>query len=107
MQPERLQLTDAPARPAPHPRGEILARLLDDEPRGGGGADQANRRTGHAQADLDLGTHGHPLDERAEDVGEKRVALVAAVVANLLTEQARGDAEADFSGGLPLGHGRE
>jgi len=59
------------------------------------------------EANLDLGTDGYPFDEGAENVGEERVALVAAVVADLLPEQARGDAEADFSGGLPLRHARE
>ena len=67
--------------------------------------DQADRRSRHAEAELDLRAHGHPLDERAQRVDEEGVALVAAVVAHLVAQQAGRDAEADPFG-LPLLHGR-
>jgi hypothetical protein len=93
---ERLELARLGLRIAPHAGGEVLARLLDDEPRRLGVAGQADRVAGDTKPDLDLGAHGHPLDERAERVGEKRVLLVAAVVAHLLAQEAGGDAEPDL-----------
>ncbi len=45
----------------------------------------------HAHADFDFGTDGYPVDEFAEKIGEEEVAFVAAVEANLLSEQASAD----------------
>jgi hypothetical protein len=50
---------------------------------------------GNAEADLDLGAHGHPFDVTAEHVGEEAIVLVPAVVADLLAKQARRHAEPD------------
>jgi hypothetical protein len=106
VQAERVQRGDSTARPALHPGGEVFAGLLDHQPWPLRMADQADRRARHAQADFDFRTHRHPLDERPERLGEEGVALVSAVVAHRLAEQAGRHAEADFLG-LPLRHARE
>ena len=77
-------------------RGEVLAGALDDEPRRAAVAHQAQRVAWNAESQLELRAHRHPLDEGRECLREKRVVLVAAVVAHGLAEEARGDAEADL-----------
>ena len=81
-----------------HADGEILAALLDDEPRRVVVADQAQGVAGHAQADVDLRAHRHPLDERAQGLGEEGIALVPAVVAHLGPEETGRDPEPDLNG---------
>ena len=53
-----------------------------------------NRLSRRAHADFNLRTHRHPLDEAAEGRDEKRIALVAAVVAHLVAEETSRDADA-------------
>lgn len=86
-----------------HLRREIRARALDDEARVARVADQAQRVAGHAEAELELGAHRDPLHEWRQCLGQKCIALVAAVVADGRAQQARGDAEAE----LFFGHGVE
>jgi hypothetical protein len=49
-----------------------------------------------AHSDLDFRAHLDPLDERPEHAGQERVALVPAVVAHFVAEEARGDADAKW-----------
>ena len=63
----------------------------------------ASAVSGECEADLDLGTHGNPLDVVAKQVGEESVALVSTVVADFLAEKARGDSELEpFGPGVHL-----
>jgi hypothetical protein len=79
-------------------RGEVLAGLVDDQPRGRGFPDEPDRVARHAESDLDLRAHRDPLDEGAERVGQERIALVAAVVAHLPTEETGRHAGPDLLG---------
>ena len=54
---------------------------------GGIGAHEAHRRPRYAESRLELGAHRHPLDEAAERRDEKRITLVTAVIAHLVTEE--------------------
>jgi hypothetical protein len=92
---ERRQALRAPCRVRVHPLGEILAGRRDDQPRGAALGDEVDRRTRDPEAQLHLGADGDPLHVLAEDVGEERLALVPAVVPDVLAEQARGDADAE------------
>jgi len=56
---------------------------------------EVERLARHAEAELDLRAHRHPLHEAAEGLGEEGVALVAAVEAHPEPEQARRDADPD------------
>ena len=70
-------------------------------------ADKAHGLAWRAQSALHFGTDGHPFHEAPERVGEKRVALVSPVVADHLTQQARGDANPNRlirRGGCILSH---
>ena len=58
-------------------------------------ADEPQCLSRRAQPDLYFGAHRHELDLGAQGLDEKRVALMAAVEANLLTEEACGYANAD------------
>ena len=60
---------------------------------------QADRLARHRHADLHLRADRHPLHVRAEEVDAEGIALVAAVVADVLAEEAGGDAEARAGGG--------
>ena len=63
--------------------------------------DEARRRARHPHPDFDFRADANPLDERRARVGEGAVALVAAVVADLVAEPAGGHADADrHSGGM-------
>jgi hypothetical protein len=46
---------------------------------------------GHAESRFDLRTDGHPFDKTAQDGGQKAVALVSAVEANLIAEKTAAD----------------
>src|SRR5713226_8197453 len=93
---ERRELAELRLRVAAHARGEVLPGLLDDEPRRRRAADETERGARDPETDLDLGAHGHPLDEGAEGLGEEGVPLVAAVVTDLLAQEAGGDAEPEL-----------
>ena len=97
------------ARPdeARHRAGEVSAALRGHEPRGRGIALEADWLTRNAETQLYLRADGHPLDEAPERLCEERVALVAAVVAHRLAEEAGADAEAERrrrQGGAPSAH---
>ena len=89
------ELRGARAGEARHRAGQVPAALRGHQPRGRGIALEADRLARHAEAELHLGADGHPLDEAPERLGEERVALVAAVVAHGLAEEAGADAEAE------------
>jgi hypothetical protein len=79
-----------------HAGGVVRARL------GGDQADrvvlavhEADRLARDPHADLDLRAHGDELDELGHGAGEEAVVLVLAVVADLVAEEAGGDAHAD------------
>ena len=103
MQAERLQLRHLGQRKAPHAVGQVLARLLDDEPRRPLVTDQPERVARNGEPDLDLGADRDPLDEWPQCVRQERVLLVATVVTDLRPEQAGGDAEPDLFA-LAFGH---
>jgi hypothetical protein len=98
VQVQRFELPCSRSRVTLHARGQVFAGRLDDQPRGRRVTDEPDRVARDAEPDLDLGAHRHPLDERAERVDQEAIALVAAVVANLLAEEAGGDAEPDLLG---------
>ena len=52
-----------------------------------------------------FGTDRHPFHESAERPGQERIALVAAVETHLLSEQARGDADANRTPEWHIAHG--
>src|SRR5260221_6348701 len=91
----RGERVDAPRREPCHRIREIVADTVRDhhEP-AVRAAGEVHRLARRAQAGFDLGADRHPFHARAEDVGEPRVALVAAVVADALAEQARRHADA-------------
>src|SRR5690349_9972148 len=76
----------------------ILGALDGDEPRVLRIADQAHRLPGRPQSGFDLRTYRDPLYVAAEDVGQKFVALVAAIEPYLVTQKAAADAEAKQCG---------
>jgi hypothetical protein len=47
------------------------------------------------QPHFDLRTDGHPLDELAQDIDQKAVQFVAAVIAHPLVEEASTNAQTD------------
>jgi hypothetical protein len=49
--------------------------------------DEMDRFTRRAHSDFHLRTHRHPFDEAAERRDEKRITLVTAVIAHLVTEE--------------------
>jgi hypothetical protein len=61
-------------------------------------AHEAQGVSGDPQAELDLRADRHPLDERAQGLGEKGVALVAPVVAYCLPQKTRRDPQPDLFG---------
>jgi len=85
------------ARPgeARHRAGQVPAAVRGHQARGRRIPLEADRFARDAEAELHLGADGHPLDEAPERVGEERVALVPAVVAHLMAEEAGADAEAE------------
>jgi len=85
------------ARPgeARHRAGQVPAAVRGHQARSRRIALEADRLARDAETELHLGADGHPLDEAAERLGEERVALVAAVVAHLVAEEAGADAEAE------------
>ena len=85
------------ARPgeARHRAGQVPAAVRGHQSRSRRIALEADRLARDAEAELHLGADGHPLDEAPERLGEERVALVAAVVAHLVAEEAGADAEAE------------
>jgi hypothetical protein len=68
---ERSQFLGLRPRISAHACREVLAALLHDEARDVLGADQPQGVAGHAQADLDLRAHRHPLDEGPQGLGQK------------------------------------
>jgi hypothetical protein len=50
-----------------------------------------------AHPDFDFGTNANPVDFLTEDLHEKGIALVAAVVADFVAEQTSGNADARTS----------
>ena len=93
----RRELLEAAIDEPLHRLGDVAPRVEGHEPyRVAGAAHQIDRLARGAEARFDLRTHRHPVDVAAEHVDEPRVALVAAVVAYALAEQARRDADARF-----------
>ena len=90
------ELLDAAARPARHRRRCDRSRVRVVIMRTASVvAHEPQRLARRAHADLDLRAHPDPLHERSERIGEEAIALVAAVEAHLVAEQACGDADAD------------
>jgi len=73
----------------------VDTRVAGHQTRIGRVADQPQRLARDRQAVLDLRADRDPLDESPEGVAEGAVELVAAVVADLVAEQAGTDADAD------------
>src|SRR5262249_22755078 len=86
------QLLDTASRVALHRTREVDAGLDSDHSETSRAVHQMHRLTRRAEAGFDLRAHRHPLDESSERICQKSVALVAAVIAHLLAEQARRDA---------------
>ena len=84
----------------------IAARAGADHARRRGIADEVHGFPRHTHPGLDLGTDGDPLDVRREDVAQKSVALVAAVVADGRAEKTAADAEPQRARGVRGGSGR-
>jgi hypothetical protein len=51
-------------------------------------ADESERLSRRSHANLDLRAYANPLDVRAEDIHQERVALMAAIETDFLSEQA-------------------
>ena len=92
------QLPHPPFRPALHRLGVIGSGAAFDEAGFALSADQPERFARHAEAHLDLGTDGDPLDELAQSVGRPGVTLVLAVPANPFADQAGRHANPDRRG---------
>jgi len=71
-----------------HPLGEVLARLHFDQPRIVATVDEPDRRPRHAEPELDLGAHRHPLEPHSNHIREIAIVPVTAVVSNLGAEEA-------------------
>ena len=111
---ERGQRRDARASVGGHAIRPVGAAPRSDHPhrhrlpgrrRAIGIAHQVHGLARRSHPDLDLRAHRHPLHIPAERLGEEAVALVAAVEADLLAEQAGRDADADGSARIGRGHG--
>ena len=63
--------------------------------------DETHRLARNRHPHLDLGANRDELDERAERIHQERVSLVLAVEADLASDEAGGDADANA-----VGHGR-
>ena len=74
--------------PGAHALREVHARFYRHQARGLGIADEAHGLAGNAQAAFHFRAHGHELEELPERFHDVRVALVPAVVAHVLPEQA-------------------
>jgi hypothetical protein len=70
-----------------HPLGQILTRFRLHQTGVFATLDEPDGRPRHAEADVELWAHRHPLEPLAEHVGEVAVALVAAVETDLGAEQ--------------------
>lgn len=96
IEPEALEVADTRGRVALHRLRQVFSRSLDDEARMIRVTGQADRVARDTETELDFRADRHPLDGWAEDVGQQRVALVAAVPSDVLAEQARGHAEPEL-----------
>src|SRR6185295_10802062 len=89
-----LELRQPLARPRRHGPGMIDPGPRRHHPdRASITALQPEGLTRRAHPDLDFRAHPHPAHMRGEDLNEKRISLVAAVEADLVAEEARGNAE--------------
>ncbi len=80
--------------------GIHLRRVPAHRARRGGVPLQAQRGARHAQAHRNLGADRDELEPVAQRVGHEGVALVVAVPAHRLPQQATADAQADGAGGI-------
>ena len=69
--------------------GHVAPRAHREEAHLASVLDEMHRLARRPESSLHLGTDRHPLDERSEQVGQKRVAFVPAVVAHFVAEEAR------------------
>lgn len=83
-----LELHDLFAGEALHPLGEVLARFHLDQPRVVATGDEPDRRPWHAEPELDLGAHRHPLEPPSNHIREIAIVPVTAVVSDRGTKQA-------------------
>src|SRR5215204_1023655 len=97
----RPQLPRTSSSKPRHSRGPVLATFYADESNrlrarrySVSARDQMDRLTRRAHPDFHLRTHRHPLDEAPEGRDEKRITLVATVVADLVAEKTSRDADA-------------
>jgi len=60
--------------------------------------DKPHRLPGSAEAGFDFRTDGNPFHVAAENIGQERVMLVSAVVADAVAEQTSADTQTDRSG---------
>jgi hypothetical protein len=78
-----------------HPLGEVLSRLHLDQPWVVTTVDELDRWPRHAEPELDLWAHRHPLEPLSNHIREIAIVLVTAVVSNLGAKQTGRDTEAD------------
>ena len=74
-------------RELPHGFAVIDARLHGHQPYAVCRSLEPQRLTRDAEANLEFRTYAHPFDERAENIYEKRLALVPAVEPHLVPQQ--------------------
>jgi len=88
-------LMDLFAGVALHPLGQLIARYGFDQSWVVATVDEPDWGSRHAEPELDLRAHRHPLEPPADHIREIAIVLVTAVVAHLDAEQAGRNAEAD------------
>lgn len=95
-QPEARERAHAPLREGAHARRPVDAARHGDEP-GCAAAlrDQPDRLARHPHPELELWADRHPLDEATQALDQKGVALVAAVPAHRVAQQAARDPDPD------------
>ena len=96
VEPGRGDSLRRPARPRAHAFAEVGPTCGIDEADLAVHAGEPDRRARDPQPDLDLGTEWDVANVARELLGEKRIALVAPVEADLLAQQAGGDADANL-----------
>jgi len=66
------------------------------KPRTLGSADELHHLARNRQAALDLGADRKPLNALPQEIGEKGIALVPAVIANLIPQKTGADSDFDL-----------
>ena len=87
------ELAHPPPRVLPHGAGVVDPGLDRDHARVSTDGHEPDRLARHAETELDLRAHAHPLHVRIERLHQEGVALVAAVEPHLVAEQAGRDAD--------------